>query len=208
MPRYSDKQRAAMEALMRDEVYRTAVEILTREGLQALTIDRLAKAIGVARGTLYNYFADRDAVLTYVEERAARPVFDELEQIAVREAPAEEKLRGFTLAAFRFVESSRPLIYTLYRIKQIEGTLREAQLRRRHRLITLVTTVLEQGMAHGEFRRLPLPDAAIVFSSVIAGHIEYMADYDIVRPAEEIASTLLDVILPAFRVLPMEPSSK
>jgi len=202
MPRYSEKQRAAMEALMRDEVYRTAVEILTGEGLQALTIDRLAKAIGVARGTLYNYFADRDAVLTYVEERAAKPVFDELEQLAAGEETAEEKLRGCALAGFRFVESSRPLIYTLYRIKQGEGTLREAQLRRRDRLVALLTTILEQGMAQGEFRRLPLPDAAIVFSSVIAGHIEYMADHDVVRPAEEIASTLMEVILPAFRGLP------
>ena len=42
MPRYSKKQKVALDALMRDDVQQHAVEILETEGLRGLTLDRLA----------------------------------------------------------------------------------------------------------------------------------------------------------------------
>jgi len=82
MPRYSQKQKAALTALMQDEAYRSAIEIIASEGLHGLTLERLAKKIGLSRASLYNYFADRDAIVTFVEERTFEPVISALEAIA------------------------------------------------------------------------------------------------------------------------------
>ena len=51
MARYSEKQKAALDALMKDDVYRYAMEILKTEGAGALTMERLATDVGVSRGT-------------------------------------------------------------------------------------------------------------------------------------------------------------
>ena len=199
MVRFAEKRRAAMDAMMKDEVYHNSVEILTNHGPQALTMDRLAKAIGVSRGTLYNYFSDRDAVLTYVDERAIEPVITETEAIVTSKGSAEDKLTRHAMSLFRLVETSKPLLYALYLKEVAEGTRREAQIRIYDGQLAKLVTILKQGMKRGEFRKLPLPDAAVMFISVLRGHLDYMADHDISHRPEEVVSTLMQVIMPAFR---------
>ncbi len=42
MARYSEQQKAALDALMRDDVYEKAIAIMTGEDLQALTMERIS----------------------------------------------------------------------------------------------------------------------------------------------------------------------
>ena len=42
MPVFAEKRRAAMDSMMKEEVYHKAVDILTHHGPRALTMDRLA----------------------------------------------------------------------------------------------------------------------------------------------------------------------
>ena len=51
MPRYSEKQKAALDALMKDDVYRHAMEIIKTEGLGGLTMERIAAARFAIYGT-------------------------------------------------------------------------------------------------------------------------------------------------------------
>lgn len=199
MVQFAEKRRAAMDAVMRDEVYGSAVEILTEQGPQALTMDRLARAVGVSRATLYNYFADREAVLTFVDEQALEPFLEQAEVILAGPGTAAEKLSAYALAVFQLVEGSKPLLYALYIQESVVGARREAKIRRTDRMLAGVLKVFEQGMRDGEFRRLPMPEAAVVFMSALRGHVDYMVDHDISRPPEALAAKLLEVILPAFR---------
>ena len=199
MVQFAEKRRAAMDAVMRDEVYRGAVEILTEQGPPALTMDRLARTVGVSRATLYNYFSDRDAVLTFVDEQTLEPFLEQAETIFTGPGTAEEKLAAHVLTVFQMVEASKPLLYALYIKESVAGERREAKNRRHNRMIASLVRVFEQGIKDQEFRKLPLPDTAILFSSALRGHVEYMADNDITRPPEELASMLMDVLMPAFR---------
>jgi len=188
-----------MDAVIRDEVYQSAVEILTEQGPQALTMDRLARAVGVSRATLYNYFSDRDAVLTFVDEQTLEPFLEEAEAIFTGPGTAEERLAAHVLSVFRMVEASKPLLYALYIQESVAGVRREAKIRRHDRMLASLVKVFEQGIKSREFRKLPLPDAAIMFVSAFRGHVDYMADHDITRPPEEVASMVMGVIMPALR---------
>ncbi len=199
MAPFAEKRRAAMDAVMKDEVYRCAVEILTDQGPPALTMDRLAKAVGVSRGTLYNYFLDREAVLTYVDEQAIEPFLQAAEANVAGEGSAEEKLHRHALSIFRFVESNHPLLYALFMKESAEGERLAGQIRRYDRMLSMLETVFKQGINSREFRRLPLPESVVVFMSVVRGHVEYMVEREIVRPPEEVTSTLMGVLMPAFR---------
>ncbi|RLE20489.1 MAG: hypothetical protein DRJ65_18090, partial [Acidobacteria bacterium] len=77
---------------MKDDVYEHAMKIITDEGLGSLTMERLASDVGVSRGTIYNYFDDRDAVLDYVEERTFGPVLAAIKEVAANDRQPEEKL--------------------------------------------------------------------------------------------------------------------
>jgi len=52
-----------------DEIAETALRILDEEGLEALTMRRLAGEIGVQPMTLYRYLPDKEAILAVVADR-------------------------------------------------------------------------------------------------------------------------------------------
>lgn len=55
--------------LDRTRTLRTALDLLDRSGLDALTMRRLADAMGVQAGALYRYFATKQDLLTAMAER-------------------------------------------------------------------------------------------------------------------------------------------
>lgn len=57
--------RAAKKERTREALSRAAVAIVAAEGIDALTADRIAAEAGVARRTLFNYFAHVEDVLTH-----------------------------------------------------------------------------------------------------------------------------------------------
>lgn len=65
--------------LQRDLVVDTAIATADREGLDAVTIRRLAQELGVSPMALYWHFADKDALLMAISERLWEDVAVELE---------------------------------------------------------------------------------------------------------------------------------
>ena len=73
LPHYSAAKKETLNTLMKDQVFEHAIRILENHGAEFLTLERLSKGIGVSRGTLYNYFVDRKAIIEFVEERSSHP---------------------------------------------------------------------------------------------------------------------------------------
>lgn len=95
------QQREAARAAILD----AAEELIAAKGLHGSPLVDIAKLAGVAVGTLYNYFADRDDLVRALFEsrrHTIRPLI--LDAIAAsRELPFEQRLRALvrgTLAAF------------------------------------------------------------------------------------------------------------
>jgi AcrR family transcriptional regulator len=58
-----------------------AIRVLDREGLDALTTSRVAEVAGVSVGTLYQYFAHRDAIITALQDRELERASAMLERV-------------------------------------------------------------------------------------------------------------------------------
>ena len=59
-----------------EEIAETALAILDAEGLEALTMRRLADEIGVKPMTLYRYLPDKEAILAVVADRLWTPLLE------------------------------------------------------------------------------------------------------------------------------------
>jgi AcrR family transcriptional regulator len=84
-PVHSLRQR--VKVLFRDQLLQSAEELFAEQGLQAAKIEHIAQRAGVAVGTVYNYFADRDALLRAVMERRCQQLSEDLSAV-------EEQTRG------------------------------------------------------------------------------------------------------------------
>jgi AcrR family transcriptional regulator len=86
-----------------------AEDVAARRGIEAASIAAIAERAGVAVGTLYNYFPDRDALFAALFKMRRAEIMPRItgaiEQ--VRELPFEQALRTYLTALFTVFEEYR-----------------------------------------------------------------------------------------------------
>jgi AcrR family transcriptional regulator len=59
-------------------ILEAATQLIDRDGLDGLTTNRIAEIAGISIGTLYQYFADKQAIIDKLGQRVLREVSDKL----------------------------------------------------------------------------------------------------------------------------------
>lgn len=75
-------RRAQRRAFRRDEILRTALELVTEGGLDALTTTELARRTGAALGALYRFFPSKQAVIAALQVTALEELGRDLDGAA------------------------------------------------------------------------------------------------------------------------------
>jgi AcrR family transcriptional regulator len=133
----------------RDKRHRTSVRLLEalfaiidREGLDALTVDRIVREAGTSRGSFYNYFDTVEAMLVRVSASMwqqisleQKPVFEEIDDVMVRLAAG---LKHGTVRSGEDMACALILLRTL----PLTGSLSEAM---RSYLLHSFTLGVQQG---------------------------------------------------------------
>jgi AcrR family transcriptional regulator len=92
--------------LRRDYILRAARDVFAKQGFRNATIKQVAKAAGVADGTIYNVFANKDAMLDalldMLQPEKNEPTHESMETLLHRRASA---LQPETLKVLRVVLS-------------------------------------------------------------------------------------------------------
>ena len=92
------------------EILRAARRVFAREGFDAATVDEIADAAGLAKGTVYVYFhSKRDLYLAALKQGMAA-LIEETRRSIDRAPTAAEKIRAFIAARIRFAEENRESI--------------------------------------------------------------------------------------------------
>jgi AcrR family transcriptional regulator len=89
-----------------------AEDVAAARGLDAATIAAIARRAGVAVGTLYNYFPDREALFATLFRVRREELVPRIEAVA-REAkplPFERRLRAFLAGVFAVCEDRRKFL--------------------------------------------------------------------------------------------------
>ncbi|BBO92376.1 TetR/AcrR family transcriptional regulator [Desulfosarcina ovata] len=70
-----------------------AIKVFAEQGFFQSTIAQIAKAAGVADGTIYLYFKNKDDILVQFYQYKTRQIFERFRDVVNRSKTAEEKLR-------------------------------------------------------------------------------------------------------------------
>ena len=95
-----EQKKVLVEEMMRETIREAAIKVIRENGWQGTTMSKIAKAAGVSKGTLYNYFEGKLDMLVFVGERSAKHLMAQLQE--VRQSPlspaekVEELLRVMT----------------------------------------------------------------------------------------------------------------
>lgn len=139
--------------IMRSEILAAAVALIRREGLEALTVEGVADAAGIAKGTVYLYFETKQVLVEHSVATILDPLVAEVTDILESAAPAEERLRGMAEANLRFFDEHRELFRVFVHGRYAPAT-QTARSRDAHYRMVLkhVTRVMREGTESGRFR--------------------------------------------------------
>ena len=106
-PRLRQRLRETTRAV----ILEAAEGVLAREGTRAARMEDIASAAGIAVGTLYNYFADRDTLVAALFDSRRDELLDAIDAaLAASETSSfDARLEAFLLASFGHFEAHRSL---------------------------------------------------------------------------------------------------
>jgi AcrR family transcriptional regulator len=190
------RRKSEWEALCRRGIQDAVVRILSRDGAQALTMERVAAEAGVAKGTLYLYFRDKKQLLASVKEESLSPMREELFAILDGQLPAREKLQQFVSRHLGYFDEHRDFFRVLLWDRQLaETTLRRQQSARFRAYMDKLAGAFREGSQAGVFRPLdPFKLAAMLIEADVAMIAQRLLQ-EAPAPVEEDARMLLDVFL-------------
>jgi TetR/AcrR family fatty acid metabolism transcriptional regulator len=137
----------------RKRILDAAVRVLARKGFHATRVSEVAKAAGVADGTIYLYFDSKDALLVSLFEDRVERLLAFLDAELPRAQTASEKLRRVIELQLGLLESERDLAEVLTVIlRQSTKLMKEHAAPKFNAYIDAIARVVAEGQASGELR--------------------------------------------------------
>ena len=163
VPRRSLKERQRQE---REElILQASEEVLLAKGYQDTSMDEIAARVGIAKGTLYLHFSGKEDLVIALFERDMLAFLQVVEESVASDIPVRKKLEKILRSMYKGVLGKRvQLLSSLAESTDIRKQLLEKKDKLRDRLeriIAVITSLLEEGKAAGEFDR-SIPTSVMV----------------------------------------------
>src|SRR5260370_24387501 len=197
------------QSAKRQRILDAALKICAHEPYQAVTMDRVAVAAGVAQGTLYLYFPSKDALYLGVLNDGLDTAYRTYQGSADPKLPVVERMRRSIAVAVEFYDRRRDFLQFF---AMEEPRLSEARNRiiegSRERGFNFFASLIEEGNRIGVFTRADPGLASLTIHDRVRACLLY---YGPSRPVAEISRELGNLILrslgadPAQTFRPVHP---
>jgi len=151
--------------------------LLFRKGIDATSMNQIARDAELSVGTLYLYFRNKESLFAALQEEGLDILYTKIQGESQRGSTPREKLERMALAYLDFSEEHRKyfdIMNYFLASPEIVFSFRLKSKVDKHvnRILSVVETVLKEGavedMDEGEIRRL-----AVVFCSTLHGMLQF-----------------------------------
>ena len=200
MPEVKREERQAK----RQRILESAVQTFARKGFYNTKVSEIAKSAGVADGTIYLYFKNKDDILVSLFEESMGDIIDEFKQnLSVLTDPII-RIKSFISLHFDFIRNHPDLAAVLQlELRQSNQFLKEYSGSKISEYLNLIADIIEAGQGAGVFRDDVPP---VVFKHALFGALDEMStlwvlsknrSYDLSDTADQIVKLFLNGMLAA-----------
>lgn len=176
----------------RENISRQALELFSKKGYDAVGVQEIIDAAGIAKPTLYHYFGSKEGLLKAVLKEYFDKLYPAVETAAVYNGDIKNTLHKITAALFGFAKNNKDF----YRMQlsmwfaPAESASNKAVTEQNTKIFNLIENVFEQASKdHGNMKGRQALYAA-TFLGIINTHIGmYFNGY--VKPDEKFIQTVL-----------------
>ncbi len=172
VPRPTKKE--MVTAFRTREILAAARQVLEQRGLEAMTMEEIAGAAGLAKGTLYLYFQSKNDLIEALISQVGDNILADLEAILAGSGAPAAKIREVAALLLDYLTREQVLfpIYARNLLKKGRGTGKDFWRRlqeREDRFVALITRLFAQGIETGQFIAADPKLLTFLFRSLIRG---------------------------------------
>lgn len=189
------------------------MRVIARKGMAAATMQEIAKEAGVAKGTIYLYFRDRDELVEKTFETAITQLHERIDRALQQKVPFAEKLRAVIAAKLEFFGAHREFFRLYLSLRMPEGSPQRQRRQKRtcqpqyRARIQQTADVLREAMDAGEIRRTdPYRLALFLIEGSTAVVLERVSE-DAPPPEAEDVDLIVETILEGVSIRPQKRSA-
>ncbi|MCL4533291.1 MAG: TetR/AcrR family transcriptional regulator [Deltaproteobacteria bacterium] len=131
-------------------------KLIEEIGFSALTMDKVAQKAGIAKGTVYLYFKDKDDLLEKVLSSGFEKMFERIKTRVGNESGAFNKLKSLINENIKHIYENRYFFKTIFldevNVVFLKKKSKESYNLRRKRYTDYIAGIIKSGMESGEFK--------------------------------------------------------
>ncbi len=179
-------------------IIEAATRVFARKGFFQAKVSEIAREAGVADGTIYLYFQNKDDILISLFEEQMKTVLENMRiQLADRKN-ALDKLERFALCHMRLIEQNQDMAEIIQvELRQSSKFMKSYKNEQFAEYLDLIADIVRSGQQQGLFRKDILPD---LIKRALFGALDELSrywvlssrrKYDIETAAKQISETFL-----------------
>jgi AcrR family transcriptional regulator len=158
----------------KQQILEAAIAVFARLGFRATRMDDVAEQAGLSKGALYLYYKSKDAIIAALLQHLFAQEFKQLQVLVESESkgPVVEQLLILTrqlAAMMQWMGKLMPIAFEFYAIAGRDKAVRQFLKEYFTDYRTLLTRLIERGIAQGEFRDIDAEATAITLTALFEG---------------------------------------
>src|SRR5690242_3156839 len=175
MPVLGKTRKDVIKEFRTAELLEAGRRLFAEQGFHATTVEDIAAAAGVAKGTVYLYYKSKHDVYWAALERGITELLHEIQTRLAAEAAPEDKVRAFIAIKIRYFEMNRDF-FRIYFSELGSGFSHPTQMPPQFEQMYLqqariLEAALQQGIQQNVIREIRTDTAAVAISDLIRGII-------------------------------------
>jgi AcrR family transcriptional regulator len=158
------ERKKILEAVTKQDILDAAIKIVIRDGIQGLTMDKVAIEASVAKGTLYVYFKNKDQILEAAIDTCIEPLVNKLFAMLDSDLAPDRKMEKYALYNLQYFDDHKDLFRVLlYDRERTDSQQKHYHTDRYLHSIKKIARILEDGVQSGLFNHLNSTKVAAMF---------------------------------------------
>ena len=137
----------------REEIIAAAAKVFQTKGYHAATVQDIADAVGILKGSLYHHVKSKEDLLYLIVKEPIARIYARMAEIVASDLPAGEKLRRAILAHLEAFDQHYPHLFVyLHEREEMKRRFREQFKLSPKQYEHCWQQILREGVKAGEFR--------------------------------------------------------
>lgn len=156
----------------KEKIIEVALKVFDKKGFFKTTVDDIARAAGLAKGTLYLYFKDKESLYITTIDQHFKNAINFLTEIEAKKGSPTKKMTDIAsnfVPYMKEIQSSHPMfaIESSNLSQKILKNIKPIIIRKLMQMTKIVSRIIKEGIEKGEFKDVDPDVAAYYFLNTI-----------------------------------------